>query len=346
VLRKRWTRLAIVAAAIVAALAASAFAYDSSRDDLIADGIRVAGVDVGDMREDAARAKIRDELAARLERPVRVAVAGRRFRLTAKRARLAVDVEGMAAAAVERSRSGWLPSRLLRAVTGGRVVADLPSEVSYSRQAVRRFVLRLKRAVNRRPRNATVKFAAAGLPAIPSRTGLRLDTRRLRRSVEAAISETGKARRVRGKVEVVQPDVTTDQLAERYPYVLTVDRPAFKLRFFKRLRLAKTYKIAIGQVGYDTPAGLYHIQNKAVNPAWHVPNKPWAGELAGRVIPPGPENPIKSRWMGIYDGAGVHGTADVGSLGSAASHGCIRMSIPDVEDLYDQVPVKTPVYIQ
>jgi lipoprotein-anchoring transpeptidase ErfK/SrfK len=129
--------------------------------------------------------------------------------------------------------------------------------------------------------------------------------------------------------------------------VVTVDRQAFKLRYFKRLRVAKTYKIAVGQAGLETPAGLYHVQDKAVNPVWHVPKRPWAGDLAGKVIPGGvPENPLKARWLGIYAGAGIHGTADVGSLGSAASHGCIRMAVPDVEELYDKVPVQAPVYIQ
>jgi lipoprotein-anchoring transpeptidase ErfK/SrfK len=347
VLRDRWIRLAVVAAAIVAVLAASAYAYDSSRDDLIADGVRVAGVDVGGLREDTARRKLRAELAAELERPVRVAVAGRRFHLTPERARLAVDVDGMVAAAVDRSRSAWLGGRVWRGLTGGEVEADVPAEVSYSRRALRAFVRRVKRATNRPPRDATVKFAAASLPAVPSQTGLRLDARRLRRSVVTAIAETGRARKVRGKVRVIQPEVTTDEVAKRYPYVITIERPAFKLRFFKRLGLAKTYKIAVGQVGLETPAGLYHVQNKAINPAWHVPNKPWAGKLAGKVIPGGiPENPLKSRWLGIYNGAGIHGTADVGSLGSAASHGCIRMAIPDVEQLYDQVPLQTPVYIQ
>jgi lipoprotein-anchoring transpeptidase ErfK/SrfK len=83
-----------------------------------------------------------------------------------------------------------------------------------------------------------------------------------------------------------------------------------------------------------------------VNPSWHVPESAWAGDLAGRVIPPGPDNPIKARWLGIYNGAGIHGTADIGSLGTAASHGCIRMAIPDVEKLYDQVPLQSPVFIQ
>jgi len=109
--------------------------------------------------------------------------------------------------------------------------------------------------------------------------------------------------------------------------------------------MAHTYTVAIGMAGLETPAGLYHIQDKQVNPSWHVPNSAWAGKLAGKVIPPGPDNPIQARWMGIYAGAGIHGTDDAGSIGSAASHGCIRMRIPDVEELYDQVPVNAPVYI-
>jgi lipoprotein-anchoring transpeptidase ErfK/SrfK len=64
------------------------------------------------------------------------------------------------------------------------------------------------------------------------------------------------------------------------------------------------------------------------------------------VIPGGTaQNPLKARWLGIYDGVGVHGTSDRGSIGSNASHGCIRMLIEDVEALYDEVPVGTPTYI-
>jgi lipoprotein-anchoring transpeptidase ErfK/SrfK len=64
------------------------------------------------------------------------------------------------------------------------------------------------------------------------------------------------------------------------------------------------------------------------------------------VVPPGPDNPLKARWMGFLGGAGIHGTDDVGSLGGAASHGCVRMSIPDVIELYERVDVGTPVYIE
>ena len=142
------------------------------------------------------------------------------------------------------------------------------------------------------------------------------------------------------------PQVTTQELAADYPKVLTVDRAAFRLTLYKDLEPAQIYGIAVGQVGLDTPAGLYTIQNKAVDPAWHVPDSEWAGDLAGQVIPGGvPENPIRARWLGVYGGVGIHGTSDEGSIGSNASHGCIRMRVADVVRLYDEVPVGTPVYI-
>jgi lipoprotein-anchoring transpeptidase ErfK/SrfK len=140
--------------------------------------------------------------------------------------------------------------------------------------------------------------------------------------------------------------VTTDDLAEKYDTVIVINRGGFRLKLFKKLKLKKAYPIAVGQVGLETPAGLYKIQNKAINPAWHVPNSAWAGSLAGTVIPGGvPSNPIKARWLGVYDGVGVHGTDARGSIGTNASHGCIRMLVEDVEELYDEVPVGSPIYI-
>jgi hypothetical protein len=113
----------------------------------------------------------------------------------------------------------------------------------------------------------------------------------------------------------------------------------FELRLFKALRHVKTYGIAVGMAGLSTPAGLFSITEKQVNPAWHVPNAAWAGSLAGQVIPGGaPNNPLKARWLGITDGVGIHGTAEDWSIGSRASHGCIRMHVRDVIALYPRVP--------
>lgn len=339
--------IAGIGAAVLIGLAVAAYGYDTSRDDLISAGVTVAGVDVGGMRADAAASKLRAQLGPALERPVLVAVAGHRFKLTARRSHLTADVEGMVDEALEASREGGLPARAWRGLTGGEVDRELEARVSYSAVAVKRFIRRVKRAVNRAPRDADVNFQTASLPAIPSQTGLRLEARRLRRSVEGALDSIGGGRSVRGRVRVVEPKITTAELGDKYPTVVTVDRAKFRLRLFKNLKLAKSYRIAVGQAGLETPAGLYRVQNKVVDPAWNVPDSDWAGALAGKVIPSGdPNNPLKARWLGIYDGAGIHGTDAISSLGTAASHGCIRMAIPDVEELYDEVPVQAPVYIQ
>jgi L,D-transpeptidase catalytic domain/Putative peptidoglycan binding domain len=344
--RKRITLMAAVCATVVIGLAVGAYAYDSTRDDLIVDGVTVAGVEVGGMRSSAAKGRLHTELAGRLERPVRLKAAGRLFRLTPERASLTADLDGMIDAALDRSRSGGLPGRVWRGITDSDVSAELPAEVNYSAVEVRRFVRRVKRTVDRPPRDAAVQFQTASLPAVPSETGLTMSYSRALRLVQGALSGIGSARTVRVDVRVREPKVTTDELARKYPEVVTIDRGGFTLRFFRRLKLEKSYRIAVGQAGLETPAGLYNIESKQVDPSWHVPNSDWAGSLAGQVIPPGPSNPLKARWMGIYAGAGIHGTADIGSLGTAASHGCIRMAVPDVVELYDKVPLGAPVYVQ
>jgi lipoprotein-anchoring transpeptidase ErfK/SrfK len=164
--------------------------------------------------------------------------------------------------------------------------------------------------------------------------------------VREEVEEPGVGEQLAVVTKHTQPEITRAQLAEEYPIYVTVDRAEFKVRLFINLKLAKSYTVAIGAAGYDTPTGLYSIQSKEVNPTWHVPDSDWAGELAGQDIPPGPGNPLVARWMGIYDGAGFHGTHETGSLGTAASHGCIRMAVSDVIDMFDRVEVGDPVYIQ
>jgi lipoprotein-anchoring transpeptidase ErfK/SrfK len=145
----------------------------------------------------------------------------------------------------------------------------------------------------------------------------------------------------------VAPMVTTQQLAERTPAFIVIDRKAHVLRFYEHLKPSRSWPIAVGRAGLETPAGLYDIQWKETNPKWRVPNSEWAGDLAGTTIPPGPDNPIKARWMAFNGGAGIHGIdpSSYSSIGTDASHGCVRMRIPDVISLYARAPVGTPVYV-
>jgi lipoprotein-anchoring transpeptidase ErfK/SrfK len=324
------------------------YAYDASRDDLIADGVTVGGVHVGGMRAAEARATIEEQLTQPLEEPLVVKHGKKRFRLTAQEAKLHVAAERMVQEALEKSREGNVVSRTIRGLTGDDPEeAALPARVSYSRDAVEALVKKVEGALNQPAQNAEVTFTGTSLGTVDGQEGVEVKADKLRRGIKAELVLPHADRVVEVSTRTTQPDVTRDELASQHPVVVTINRPSFQLRLWKNLRLVKTYTIAVGAVGYDTPSGLYHVQNKAVNPAWTMPHSDWvAPEDQGKVIPGGvPENPLKARWLGIYDGAGIHGTDATYSLGTAASHGCIRMAIPDVIELYDQVPVSAPVYI-
>src|SRR3954447_20407459 len=343
-MRQRSFILVAVTVAVLIVGAVAAFAYDSSNDDKIAKGVTVAGVDVGGMTEADAEVKLKRELADSLQKPVTVAFRHRRFKLSARRAQLRADVHGMADEALKASRDGTIISRVARDVTGGEEDAQVPAEVHYSRAAVATFVHNVKKSLDRPAQNATLNFPS--LTRVKEHDGYAVDEAALQQRVEQAITLPGVARTAKPRVVVKHPSVTREQLAQKYPTLIVVQRDACRLTRYKHLRQVHSYTIAVGQQGLETPAGIYHIQNKQVNPAWSVPNSPWAGSLAGTVVPGGTaENPLKARWLGIFDGAGIHGTDQLYSLGSAASHGCIRMAIPDVIQLYDQVSVGTPIYI-
>ena len=340
-------RLQIGLAAAVAALfvlAVGAYALDQANSDQIADGVRVGNVDVGGMSTDQARKRLQNRLAQPLEKPVVVTFGDRKFTLTPDQLQLRADVNGMVDAALGASRSGGLPTRVWRYATGGSVDREIAPQLAYSHDALDGFIDELGQQINRPARDATVSPTPASLNPVPAQNGQTLRTGDLRDKLQSAI-QSPRRRTVSARVDTVKPEVTTAELAQKYPTFLTIDRGAFQLRLWKNLKLVKTYTIAVGQAGLETPAGQYTIDDKQVNPSWHVPNSDWAGSLAGQVIPPGPEDPLKARWMGFYAGAGIHGTDDLASLGTAASHGCVRMSIPDVEELYDQVPLGTPIYI-
>ena len=325
--------------------AVAAYAWDASRSDEIAEGITIGGIDVGGMTENQAEQAVSRTLVEPLDEDVTVTHDGTKYVLTAEKLAVQADVASSVQRALDESQEGGLPSRLWRYATGGEVNEAIEPEVDYNENEIAAFIEKIAADVHREPVNASVEPSGASIEPVREQVGYALRQEDLREKVMAAVRSPGTSA-VKAEVEKIQPEVTTADLADQYPVYLTVNRSTFELKLWKNLELAETYTVAIGAVGFDTPAGEYAIQNKAVDPAWNVPDSDWAGNLAGKVIPGGaPNNPLKERWMGIYDGAGIHGTDDTASLGTAASHGCVRMSIPDVIELYDQVPVGTPIYI-
>jgi lipoprotein-anchoring transpeptidase ErfK/SrfK len=342
--RKAQIAMVVVVLAVVLG-AAGAYAYDNSQKGKIADGVTIAGVDVGGLNAEEAEAAVRRHLLVPLRHSLEVGFDGETWALPGAKLEVRANLDGAVERAVEESQDGGLPTRLVRYITGGEVDKRLSAQVTYSQSAINRFVRRVAGEVNREAENASVSPGPESLEVVAGKNGRKLRDNRLTRELEHAVLDAGAPHTVLAHVHTTKPEVTEDEVAAEYPSYLTLDRSTFQLRLWKHLKLAKTYTVAVGQEGLETPAGLYHIQEKEENPSWHVPDSAWAGDLAGQVIPPGPADPIKARWMAIFEGAGIHGTEETESLGSAASHGCVRMSIPDVEELYDQVEVGTPIYI-
>jgi hypothetical protein len=300
---------------------------------------------VGGMTAEEAEAALRARLHGALTRPVVAEHGTRRFELRPRAAGVEIDTRAAVEDALDRSREGNFVSRTVRSLTGTEIDAEITPRVRYSSTAVRRFVHRVEHVVERPARDARVSFSGRGPRRVRARNGLAVREGQLERALNEEITSLDTTGAVAIPTDVTRPKVATRELADRYASVIVVDRDGFRLRLYRRLRRVETYAIGVGQVGYDTPKGLYRIQNKAINPPWNVPDEPWAGSLRGRIIPPGPENPIKARWLGIHDGVGIHGTDAYDSIGTRASHGCIRMRIPEVKELYRRVPVGAYVYI-
>ncbi|MBK5111448.1 MAG: L,D-transpeptidase/peptidoglycan binding protein [Thermoleophilia bacterium] len=326
--------------------AVAGYAYDRSQENTIAEGVTVSGVDVSGMNRAEATEAVTDHVLAPQRKPVEATFEDQTYQLPANELKVHADVDGSIDQALEESRQGALPVRLAREITGGSVDASIPVEVEYSKPAVNQFVREVADGVEMEPVDAGIAPGADSLSVTEAKNGRKLRDNLLTTQLTSLLDEGKGGRTITARVNVVKPTVTSAEVADQYPTYLTLDRGSYTLRLWKNLKMDKSYTVAVGQVGLDTPAGQYSIQDKQVDPAWHVPLSDWAGDMAGEVVPGGvPENPLKARWMGIFDGAGIHGTDDTGSLGSAASHGCVRMAVPDVVDLYEQVDVGTPIYI-
>jgi L,D-transpeptidase ErfK/SrfK len=131
---------------------------------------------------------------------------------------------------------------------------------------------------------------------------------------------------------------------------IIINLPQRRLFLFKDGSLKDSYPVAVGSGGWRTPIGEFTVQILEVDPSWDVP-KSIQAEMASqgkRVLTkvlPGPDNPLGTRWIGLTQSIGIHGTNAPSSIFKYSTHGCIRMSIEDVEHLFAQVSKGTPVSI-
>ncbi|MBW3607902.1 MAG: L,D-transpeptidase/peptidoglycan binding protein [Actinobacteria bacterium] len=322
-------------AAAVGLFAAEVVAQQPPAVERIAAGVTAAGQDVSGLTVAEAAVRLQGVYGERLERgSVSVRAADLTWRLTPAKARVRFDALASAQRALEAGRSAF----------GSPV--DVPLAVGYSKARVERFAGRIDRRLRRKPRDAQLRISVTRVGVTRSRRGRDIDGRQLARGIGRALRDPRIGRVFKPTLLRPKPKLTADKLRRRATTVITIHQATFTLRLFKNFAVVRSYRVAVGQSGYPTPRGRFAIQSKQVNPVWSVPNAPWAGELAGTTVSGGSaSNPLKARWMGIVGGVGIHGTGQAASIGTRASHGCIRMHVPDVIELFGRVPIGTPVLI-
>ena len=283
-------------------------------------GVAISGVAVGGLSAEPARARIQAAFA----RSIRVTYQGKNIWISPASlgAGLSVDAAVTSALAATPQSHIALPVR-------------------YSRARLDRAVAALARRFDRAAVDATVVGATASGPEFTQpRAGLAVDVKTMRTALAQVLRDG-----TREPLTLLTHPVAPRQTVAGFGPVVVITRGANVLRLYDGPRLVRTFRVATGQAIYPTPGGLWRIMDKQRDPWWYPPTtSAWAKGL--KPVPPGPANPLGTRWMGLdAAGVGIHGTTAPASIGYSASHGCIRMQVPEAEWLFERVHVGTPVVI-
>jgi lipoprotein-anchoring transpeptidase ErfK/SrfK len=285
----------------------------------IAFGVTVGGVRVGGMLPFQARKAVEKSYVLPLQ--------------------LVVDEERTVALAPGSLDATANVDKAIRRARLARPGAVVPLDVAVSQARVRNYVDRLGNRIDRDARDARIVLQGVRPRAIESQDGRYLRRLGTGRAIRTALA-TNSRKPIRLRYEITKPEVRTAKLDE----AVVIMRSSNKLLFFDNAKYARSFGVATGQAAYPTPLGNYEVVTMQRNPWWYPPPSPWAED--SDPVPPGPGNPLGTRWMGLSAPyVGIHGTPDAASIGYSASHGCIRMRIPDAEWLFQHVNVGTPVFI-
>jgi lipoprotein-anchoring transpeptidase ErfK/SrfK len=229
--------------------------------------------------------------------------------------------------------------KAIRRARFARPGAIVPLDVAVSQARVRGYVDRLGNRVDRDARDARIVLEGVRPRAIEAQDGRYLKRLLTGRAIRTALATNGRLP-IRLRYEITRPEIRSAKLDE----AIVIMRGSNKLLYFDNAKYVRSFGVATGQAAYPTPLGDFEVANMQRNPWWYPPPSPWAKD--SEPVPPGPGNPLGTRWMGLSTPyVGIHGTPDAASIGYSASHGCIRMRIPDAEWLFQHVKIGTPVFI-
>ncbi len=345
VLSRRATALVVLTATLLLVFAGGAFAgyrYDRHSIDRILPGVRIDGVDVGGMTRDQAIVALSSKASAILSRPISVQGGTRQWTTIAGSLGTMVDINGAVDEALGLAASLSWPARVYRRLLHKTLDRNVPLPVDYDPADVNRLVHSIAGQLTTQPQNALLDFRQGHVVVRHAKPGMALSIAAAEATLSAALRSPASS--VGLPVKATQPAVPDSKLG----MTILVRISQLKLCLYRGTKLVKTYPVATGMLGtFDTPQGHWHIVRKRVNPSWGNPAPDgWARGLPD-FVPPGPDNPLGTRAMDL-DAPGlirIHGTPDDASIGHHASHGCVRMHIPDAEDLFNRVSVGTPVII-
>lgn len=316
------------------------YRYDAAAAERLLPGIAIAGIDVGEMTRAEAVAAVREVADAELDREIEVTAGGRSWHVTPRELGTRARVKAAVNRALAVSEDLSWPARAYRRMFDSSVDRSFGLEYRHREKRVQRFVDTVNGAVSVSPTDASVNFVGGELVLEKPKRGRELRAKEAQAAVMGALTASGDA--VKLGIRILKPSVTTEDLG----YTIVVSLSDLKLYLYEGLDRVKAYPVAAGEAQYPTPPGDWTIINKAENPTWVNPAPDGWGASLPAVIPGGPGNPLGTRALYLdAPGIRIHGTADSGSIGSYASHGCIRMHRADVEELYEIVPIGTPVHV-
>jgi lipoprotein-anchoring transpeptidase ErfK/SrfK len=330
-------KLTILVGVLFVAALAVAYGYDRVSSEHFYPGTRIGAVAVGSLSTDEAESKLHERYVVPLRQHMLLTAPEFEAKSTPWKMGMRVDVSDIARDALVGQQAEPIVLRLWHRVAGDPTSVKVRPEMND--EVFGRFLWRTFRKVNQEPQDARLDVSRDELDVIPHKLGRTVDKRAAEGAIFSAL--TSGVGEVEIPVKVVQPELRT----EAFDRVILISTSANRLVFYKDGKVAERYGVATGTGGYPTPHGQWRITAKRMNPTWYNPNSEWSQGMPA-FIPPGPSNPLGTRALNLSaSGIRIHGTPDAWSIGTNASHGCIRMHMRDVEELFEQVEVGTPVLV-